>query len=167
MQKKIFFLTLLIIFVWFSQGISLEKPTHEVINQNIAQRTINGFSLDNYLRKTLGFSSGVAELSWGNSEKSKSLIEQEIWRWIGDGGISEDEPDGLLRTVFNKGRSNNHFHNPLKPDWSKSGLDAYVGPLHYIGQSSILWGKILIKIQIWILVGNGHGKMQEIIFTKD
>ena len=146
MKKKIVFkinLIFFLLFGWLSQGMTLEKPTHEVINQNIAQETIIGFSLNNYLMNNLGYKVGIETLLPGYSEAYKKEIQLRIWQWLGEGGKSEDEPDGLLLTVANRGRSNNHFHNPLKPYLNNSGLDAYVGPLHYTGQSSVLWGQNL------------------------
>ncbi len=134
-NKKISLIILFITtMIWASQSFPLEKITHQAINKNIANRTINGFSLNNYLINDLGFKEGIKEkLRIGSEEK-------EIFRWIGDGGQKEDEPDGLIRTVLNRGRSNNHFHNPLET-WDQAGLDAYIGPLHYSGQSSILWSQ--------------------------
>jgi hypothetical protein len=104
----------------------LDKPTHYALNEDIAKRTINGFSLDDYIRNQLGFPNGINEEIHGT----------KILKWLGDGGQKEDEPDGLIRTVLNRGRSNNHFHNPLLT-WDSAGLSATV----YTGQSSILWSQ--------------------------
>ena len=35
--------------LWASQVLSLEKETHQALNENIANRTINSFSLNDYL----------------------------------------------------------------------------------------------------------------------
>ncbi|MDH4266322.1 MAG: hypothetical protein OEW45_11835, partial [Deltaproteobacteria bacterium] len=125
MGKKKLFIILSIISIlvgWISQGLTLEKSTHEAINQDIAQRAIDEFSLNNTLMNNLGFKGGVEELLSGYSEKAKKEMQQEVWRWLGEGGVNEDVPDGLLRMVVNQGRSNNHFHNPLRANWDMSGL---------------------------------------------
>lgn len=142
MKKRALFLFILIVwFSWISHGFALEKATHMLINQQVAERTINGFSLNSYLINTLGFDAGIDKELSGYSETNNKYIERPVWWWIQEGGKAEDEPDGLLRMVVNRGRSNNHFHNPLKPNWDTSGLDVYMGPLHYTGQSSILWAQ--------------------------
>jgi len=105
-----------ILILWGSQALSLEKETHRAINEVIANKTINGFSLNNYLINQLGFKEGI------NEKLSKNAEEKRVFEWLGEGGVKEDEPDGLIRTFLNKGRSNNHFHNPLRL-WNEAGLD--------------------------------------------
>ena len=72
--------------------------------------------------------------------------------WVGEGGVKEDDPDsfaGYLSSVVGEGRSNNHFHNPLRgPLLTNCGLDAtsYLPgdpPIEvtYTGQSSIAWAQ--------------------------
>lgn len=131
----------IILLLWISHGFTLEKATHEQINQRIAERTIYGFSLNNYLINALGFGAGIEEFLYGYSENFRKYVTQEVWRWSREGGKVEDEPDGRLRMVVNRGRSNNHFHNPLVPSWSMAGLDAYIGGLHYTGESSVVWAQ--------------------------
>jgi hypothetical protein len=119
---------------------------HEAINGSIAQRTINGFSLDYYLINQLGLKDGVSELIHGYSQKNKAEETKELWKWLGEGGYMEDEPEGW-RLIFNIARNNNHFHNPLGGLWEYSGLNASISlpfppyRLNYTGQSSILWAQ--------------------------
>jgi len=49
----------LIVLSWISNGFTLEKDTHNALNENIAQRTINAFSLNTHLKNNLGFENGV------------------------------------------------------------------------------------------------------------
>ncbi len=156
--KKLFLLGALVLasVSWVSEGFTLEKETHEYLNQKIAQMTINGFSLDTYLKNNLGFQNGAAEEIDGYSEVLKKQTEQEVFMWMGEGGIKEDEPEGFSKYLSNTARNNNHFHNPLANSWSSAGLDIdvtllktafpwlfgfpYPYPDHIKGQSSILWG---------------------------
>jgi len=158
-NKKLFLLGsfILILVCWISKGFALEKKTHEYLNQQIAQRAINQFSLDSYLKNNLGFQNGAQEPLSGYSEILKKQTQQRVWQWVGEGGIKEDEPEGLFRYLSNTARNNNHFHNPLAETWDKAGLDADVSvlkllfpllfglpyplPDHIKGQSSILWSQ--------------------------
>ena len=135
-NKRLFLLALLISvsILWISNGFSLEKVTHEYLNQTIAQRTINGFSLDSYLKNTLGFTLGAQEPLSAYSEVKKIELQQVIWRWVGEGGIKEDEPEGIPRQIVGRARNQNHFHNPLEP-WDQAGLHVFP----YAWQSSIVW----------------------------
>ncbi|MBI4822834.1 MAG: hypothetical protein HY805_01195 [Nitrospirae bacterium] len=111
--KALLFLCCLVSMVIFSAySFGLEKNTHLAINQEVAQRTINSFSLGNYLKNELGFMGGVDEPLYGYSGKMKIHITQKVWQWLGEGGFTEDEP---------LWRSFRHFHNPLKP-WDTAGL---------------------------------------------
>jgi hypothetical protein len=114
-NKKIYTSIILILSLIFIlcplPSYSLEKATHRAINQYITENTINGFSLSTFLKNNLGFDKG----------KDEPIDEQAIYKWFGDGGQKEDEPDGLIRIVLNRGRSNNHFHNPLLT-WNTAGL---------------------------------------------
>jgi len=134
-SKNIFAILLILISVaWISQALPFEKPTHGAINANIAQRTINQFSLNDYLIKQLGFKEGTQQvLSIGSNKKT-------VFQWIAEGGIKEDEPEQNWRLVAGKARNNNHYHNPLGGLWEYSGLDANL-VFHYTGRSSILWAQ--------------------------
>ncbi len=150
MQNKkmfVFISTVFLLALWIPHGLTLEKPTHEAINEIIANQTINEFSLNDYLMNHLGFVEGVGAELKGYSGKFKKDVKQRIWRWISEGGRTEDEPDGLLRMDVNRGRSNNHFHNPLET-WDRAGLDSpyiilFPTPitLHYTGESSVVWAQ--------------------------
>jgi len=140
---------------WLPEGFTLEKPTHEYVSQQIAQRTVNGFSLDAYLKNSLGFQGGAGEPILAYSETKKRTMKRAIFEWLGEGGIKEDEPEGYSKYLSNTARNNNHFHNPLVETWDKAGLDIdvsalrslfpllfrlpYPFPDHIKGQSSILW----------------------------
>ena len=146
--KKLFLLGTLVLalVLWISEGSTLEKKTHEYLNQKIAkmtinQGTINQFSLDSYLKNNLGFQKGAEELLSGYSEVLKKQTKQEVFMWMGEGGIKEDEPEQKWRQVIGKARNINHFHNPLGgPLLVNDGLDdTYV--FHYTGQSSIRWAQ--------------------------
>ena len=43
-------------------GYALEKATHEVINEYIAEHLIEGFSFDQYLKEQLGFQEGIDKI---------------------------------------------------------------------------------------------------------
>lgn len=146
-KKSISFILIASILLCISQSFSLEKETHEEINKIIANQTISEFSLNDYLINHLGFTDGVGEFLEGYSGKFKKDKRQRTWEWISEGGRTEDEPDGLLRLVVNRGRSNNHFHNPLE-SWDRAGLDSpyiilFPTPitLHYTGESSVVWAQ--------------------------
>ncbi len=120
-MKKIRVVLLLVVFYLLSSSISfaLEKPTHAEINKFIATNSMNGFSLDIYLRNQLGFVNGI-------KKEFKSTETKKVWEWIRDGGQCEDEPAYT--------RSRNHFHDPLKT-WDQAGLNSGI----FTGISSALW----------------------------
>lgn len=84
------------------QSWALQEPTHMSINEYIAQNTLNSFSLDNYLKTQLGMTNGY----------NTFFDNKEIFRWLRDGGASEDV---FIRFL-------NHFHNPL----TDKGLDLWI-----------------------------------------
>ena len=127
----------LIMVSWISEGFTFEKATHEDLNQNLAQRTINGFSLDAYLKNNLAFKSGAQESLFGYSEVKKQDIRQEVWRWVGEGGFKEDEPEDISRQITGRARNKNHFHNPLAQTWETAGLQSGL----YTGESSVRWAQ--------------------------
>lgn len=110
---KIFVLHI-IIFILPLHGYALEKATHEVINEYIAEHLIDGFSFDQYLKEQLGFQEGWKEV----------FNNKRVSQWLGYGGRTEDEP--LYRSF-------RHFHNPLE-SWDKAGLKGGY-------ESSIIWGQ--------------------------
>ena len=78
---------------------SLSVETHEAINYTIAEGTMDGFSLDSYLKNNLSLSEGIVAIF-----DSKTVFE-----WLELGGKYEDIPAWYLRYA----RSLNHFHDPL------------------------------------------------------
>jgi hypothetical protein len=91
-----------------------EKITHRDISEIAAKNSILESSKGDYL-KNLGYNGGLTEkFIWNN--KSQSIL-----LWLSDGSELEDAGT-KLETVQNKSRSNNHFHNPMKP-WESAGLD--------------------------------------------
>jgi len=136
-------LAILIFLSLNSQGLSLVEETHRAINEYIAQNSVNNFSLNNYLIKNLGLAGGVKEIISGVNADGINL-SQTVFEWLGYGGFQEDRPGSIidyLPLIGQPTRSVNHFHNPLGGLWKYSGLDAWVGPLHYTGESSVLWAQ--------------------------
>jgi hypothetical protein len=117
-MKKYFFL-IVIFFLSLTNSFALEKPTHKYLNEEFIVK--NSF-LDNFLKQNLKIENGVRE----------NFNNKEIIRWIGDGGIYEDEP---MYT-----RSLNHFHDPLK-SWDAAGFKG-------VGASSIVWAQYPLQSQI-------------------
>ncbi len=105
----------IILFIFSLNSSALEKPTHKVINEYIAENTINEFSFDQYMKIHLGFQEG-----W-----KKFFNNKMVSQWLGYGGRAEDEPY-LLRSL-------RHFHNPLET-WDEAGLWGTF-------ESSVIWGQ--------------------------
>jgi hypothetical protein len=129
-MKKLVLLIITTILSFCVVAYGLEKPTHMAINQDIATRKIDEFALDTYLTNQLGFLKGIKE----------ELNNKQIIGWLSEGGKTEDEPSGWILTIRGGGRSNNHFHNPLKP-WNEAGLNDTVLGKRYTGQSQVLWAQ--------------------------
>jgi hypothetical protein len=141
MRKQILILMtgILISLMWISAAHSLKESTHLSINEDIAIREINEFSLNNYLINNLGIKAGVKEPLHSYSELYNQYVNQRIENWLGEGGFQEDRPGEWYDYFLNRlTRSVNHFHNPLK-DWSEAGLNDIFGL--YSGQSSVLWSQ--------------------------
>jgi len=105
-----------VISIFYSHSYALDKPTHEAINEYIAENTIGSFSLDQYLMDQLGFQKG----------KDEEFNNKKAFEWLGYGGKKEDEP-----IYF---RSLRHFHDPTVEEWDKAGLKG-------IWDSSIIWAQ--------------------------
>ncbi len=119
---------------WAEQAYSLQEDTHKAINEYIAQNIVNGYSLNNYLIGNLGFNGGAEEKISGYGDGQ--VVFQEIFKWLGYGGVQEDRPGRKWDYVTGTPtRSVNHFHNPLKP-WGEAGLNDILS-----GQSSIRWAQ--------------------------
>ncbi len=110
-MKKV--IGLFLLFVILSIDVyALEKPTHEALNENIAN--ISG--VNSYLINQLGFPDGL----------KTTFNEKWAIEWLKLGGKTEDEPAYT--------RSRNHFHNPSLP-WDQAGLNSGI----FTGKSSTLW----------------------------
>ena len=128
MNKRIFVIFAMIFsFVPFSHA--LETDTHEEINEYIAMNTLNGFSLDSYIKDRLDFKGGIEE----------DFSSHQVWRWLGMGGLKEDIPFPYLPYL----RSVNHFHNPL----TNEGFSGIWGTGVLSGTSSIQWAQSPIGTQ--------------------
>lgn len=122
------FFSLTLLFIMPMPNYALEVETHQAINKYIALGTINGFSLDSYLKNPLGFNHGVSEeFTFGNSKS--------VWMWIGYGGETEDKPPGFFQIPYL--RSTNHFHDPI----SNQGFGGFVFGLLLHGESSVQWSQ--------------------------
>ena len=123
-----------------SDVFALKEDTHRAINEEIAQKTINDFSLNDYLSNSLGFQKGTKE--YLNGFDADGLIaRKQVFEWLGYGGEQEDWPGNWQDFVLgNPSRSYNHFHNPLKA-WSEAGLNDTVLGIPYSGESSVLWSQ--------------------------
>src|SRR3990172_11180708 len=128
--------------IWPISVFALKEDTHKAINEYIAQGAISGFSLDTYLTNNLGLAGGSQEGLYGYSEVNNNrYLTQEVWQWLGEGGVMEDRPGNWQDFVLgNPSRSYNHFHNPLKT-WSEAGLNDTVLGIPYSGESSVLWSQ--------------------------
>ena len=93
------FISIILTLTVIRVSMALDTSTHRMINNKIADSTLNGFSLDQYIKNNLGLSQGVSELI--NNNSIDYLLEL--------GGEYEDKPPN----VFPYLRSVNHFHDPL------------------------------------------------------
>ena len=136
-KKKLISLTLTILFGVVCNNIALswdDKVTHKDLSEYAAENSVLDKNKGDYL-KNLGF---VEELK---AEFRLSGSKQSVTKWLREGAMLEDSSGPLSVGYINgKGRSFNHFHNPLKP-WDEAGLNDWMGPLHFIGKSSILWAQ--------------------------
>jgi hypothetical protein len=110
--------------IFCAHSYALETESHMMINEYIARNTLNDFSLNSYLKDQLGFQEGIEE----------TFNDNKVWKWIGKGGVWEDDPPDYL--PFR--RSVNHFHNPL----TKQGFSGPWGNLMFLdGESALLWAQ--------------------------
>ena len=84
-----------------------------------------------------------------------------MWRWIGEGGYLEDEPEDVIRHARGWTRNKNHFHNPLVQQWAVAGLDDF--SLGYGLPGNLLFSGLRIKIKR--LGVDGPGMTQELTIT--
>ena len=131
-KRSLVLLFLICLFLPVS-GWALNEETHRDINQFIGSSTnnFNGFSLDLFLKNQLGFQDGKNQII------ANQFIAQEVYKWLGEGGLREDKPLGKAPYL----RSTNHFHNPLQ-DISHAGFSGVLNlPFLLPGESSILWSQ--------------------------
>jgi hypothetical protein len=139
-MKKIALVIVFLALVCPSKSYALKEDTHAAINEAIAQRVINGFSLDEYLIEQLGIAQGKNEKLAALDADNRTTTKR-IYEWLGYGGAQEDRPGSWLDYASSKpSRSTNHFHNPLR-SWDEAGLDDTVFGRHYTGQSQVLWAQ--------------------------
>ncbi|MBI5892584.1 MAG: hypothetical protein HZB79_02850 [Deltaproteobacteria bacterium] len=120
-KRKLLLLASIIIFSLTSFCYALETDTHEIINENIAKNSFNGFSLDSYLKNQLGIQGGIGE----------TVNSQYVWWWLKKGGEYEDKPYWYMSYL----RSVNHFHNPI----ADNGYTGLWGTSILSGKSSTKW----------------------------
>jgi hypothetical protein len=108
----------IVVSIFCLHSYALEKESHKAINEYIARNTLNGFSLDSYLKDQLGIQEGIEE----------TFNHNKVWKWMGEGGKKEDEP-------FT--RSANHFHNPL----TEQGFSGFWGTGWFDGESALFWAQ--------------------------
>jgi hypothetical protein len=127
MKKLIILIISIVLFSLCENLFALDMDTHRLINLSVANSTMNGYSLDQYLRNQLSFKQGVGEIF--NSHR--------VDVWLRDGGAYEDAPPG--HTIPYR-RSRNHFHNPQLPldQAGYSGLGSFCLVGH-CPASAILW----------------------------
>ena len=124
-------------------SLSLEETTHRALNENIAQRTVVNFSLNEYVKSNLNLKDGVYTPLNGTNDEN--IVEnKQVFQWLGYGGMQEDRPGSQSDYIFYRPtRSTNHFHNPLK-QWTEAGLDDYF-VVHRLGLSQVLWAQSLYQ----------------------
>lgn len=113
-------------------ALALNTSTHALVNEEAARQPRPGQrGLDQILKEELGFLGGIDQV----------LRERPVVRWIGEGGIREDDTGGGLAFFLGRSRFFRHFHDPLyqadgsgRGPWSEAGL-------RLLGQheSSIHW----------------------------
>ncbi|MBI5694417.1 MAG: hypothetical protein HZC51_01585, partial [Nitrospirae bacterium] len=99
------------------------KPTHEILNETIVTKGY-GYSLNYYLVTNLSISSGITQ------EFKKDGMSKRVVKWVGNGGMNEDEPN-LVRNMH-------HFHDPLVEYWPNAGFKG-------VGISSAIWAQSLTQ----------------------
>lgn len=113
-----------------------DKKTHPDLSEMASKISVLG--AQDYL-KNIGFSKGLDE----------TVNNKKVFEWFREGAFLEDSVV-WYELITNRGRFNNHFHNPLKQWWS-AGLDDYLilpSPVppytyshHVFGLSSVLWAQ--------------------------
>ena len=112
-----------------------EKNDHEALCNFVVDKTIDGFSFDQYLKQNLGFDLGkdqyfteapIMVLFWFGIFAKEPVNAKKC---IAQGARDEDSPEI---------RCKNHFHDPLL-SWNQAGLHG--DELVVLGESSLLWAQ--------------------------
>ncbi len=117
----------IIIFLIQGTAFALDPSTHRAINLHITNSTMNGFSLEQYLKSNLDFLQGIGEKFDG--------LRVNVWLELG--GRYEDIPPWDLPDSWGLPylRSVNHFHNPI----TDQGYSGFWGTGIMSGMSSTQW----------------------------
>ena len=84
-NKGLIFIIMSLIILWLnSQSYSYTKATHQAINEHIAQNTVNGFSLNNYVTNNFGFKDGFKESLKGIDANGNETYKK-VFEWLGYG----------------------------------------------------------------------------------
>ena len=123
---KIFGITIILSLICIlPHAKALDVTTHRAINEYVSQNNLNAFFLDEYLRTQLGIQEGI------KTYFKKDELNQQVFRWVGDGGVDEDTPPACIPYW----RSGNHFHNPI----DNSGFSGIWDTDFLSGMSAIDW----------------------------
>jgi hypothetical protein len=118
------------------ESFALDIATHRRINEYVAMRTLDDFSLHSYLKKQLEIQQGVENRFRGIIDDKPS--SQTVAEWFGLGGTREDSAWYLANT-----RSRHHYHNPL----NDQGFSGIGGTGYLSGESSITWSQRPMQTQ--------------------
>lgn len=125
----------MLIFTLMTNCYALEVKTHKEINEYIANNSLNGFSLDTYLKNNLGMNAGKTEKFGTNT----------VWEWLRDGGEFEDAPP---ENTIPYRRSRNHFHNPLLP-WDQAYYTDWLAFCTATDNSLLISGHCPVSAILW------------------
>ena len=125
----IFIMIITMMLLFASSLMGYEVETHQAINKYVATTTLNGFTLDDYLKTQLGMQNGI-KTSFQESGLffSSTYIVSD---WIGWGGWYEDKPVWYCPYL----RSINHFINPM----NDSGFSGLWGTNYFQGMPADAW----------------------------
>jgi hypothetical protein len=99
------------------QVMALEPDTHKAINTYIANTTLDGFSLDSYLKTQVGIQDGVGEYL-GYSILGWMWWGKRIEKWLSYGGGSEDDWGRFLYHFLDPYNNAGLWGNPKADDWA-------------------------------------------------
>lgn len=106
----------MILFCAAFPAMALEIPTHRSINEYISQNNLNGFFLDDYVKKQLGMQDGI----------KTRFNDFPIIRWLAEGGEEEDNTPRYFRHFLNPMNNQGLIWNsttyPSSLDWALMSL---------------------------------------------